>query len=164
MKSLFDIIDEALAETRKGRIGRKHLGARAKTVRPKGGKTEAAAYAASHADELRELAELRPQTREDCRDASRPCPFVACRHHLYLDVTDVGSLKLNYPDREPWELAHSCSLDVADAGASTLEEVGALMNVTRERTRQIEVSALLKLRRAADHADATPQPIPTEAA
>ncbi len=162
-KSLFNVIDEALADTRPGRIGRPHLGPRAKTIKLKGGKAEARAYAASHRDELRELEAARPRTRGDCRDASRPCPFVACRHHLYLDVTDAGSIKLNYPTLEPWELEHSCSLDVAEDHGRTLDDVGALMNVTRERTRQIEVIALRKLQLAADHADETPQPIPTEA-
>jgi len=39
----------------------------------------------------------------------------------------------------------SCALDVADRGGATLEEVGALINVTRERVRQIEVMALAHL-------------------
>src|SRR6185436_15449349 len=30
--------------------------------------------------------EPRPQTRKDCKDAQRPCPWVSCKHHLYLDV------------------------------------------------------------------------------
>src|SRR4030095_9996023 len=28
----------------------------------------------------------RPQTREECTNMQRPCPFVSCAHHLYLDV------------------------------------------------------------------------------
>lgn len=46
-------------------------------------------------------------------------------------------------------MRHSCALDVADAGGSTLEEVGGILNLTRERIRQIEVKALLKLNRRA---------------
>ncbi len=89
----------------------------------------------------------RPVTREDCRDEERPCPFVACRHHLYLEINpETGSIKINFPDREPWELQHTCSLDVADRGAITLEEVGEITNLTRERIRQVEVRGLLKLR------------------
>ena len=34
-------------------------------------------------------------------------------------------------------------IDVADRGGLTLEEVGALTNLTRERIRQVEVSGLL---------------------
>ena len=42
----------------------------------------------------------------------------------------------------------TCALpifDIADAGGSTLEDVGAIMNLTRERIRQLEVKALSKL-------------------
>jgi hypothetical protein len=34
---------------------------------------------------------------------------------------------------------------VADRGGTTLEDVGAIMNLTRERIRQVEVKALAKL-------------------
>jgi hypothetical protein len=77
----------------------------------------------------------------------RPCPYVSCKHHLYLDVNPhTGSIKLNFPDLEPWELAQTCSLDLADEGGRTLEEIGQLTNLTRERVRQVEVRGLLELR------------------
>lgn len=89
----------------------------------------------------------RPQTRAECSEEARPCPWVACKYHLYLDVNpDTGSIKINFPDLEPWELAETCSLDVADRSGITLEEVGEIMNLTRERIRQVEVRGLLKLR------------------
>ena len=44
----------------------------------------------------------------------------------------------------------SCALDVAEKGGITLEEVGAIMNLTRERIRQVETRGLLKLREATD--------------
>ena len=89
----------------------------------------------------------RPRTRLDCVDGERPCPFVVCKYHLYLDVNpEIGSIKLNFPDLEPWELKESCALDVADRGGITLEEVGAILNLTRERIRQVEVRGLLKLK------------------
>ena len=40
----------------------------------------------------------------------------------------------------------SCSLDVADDGASTLDEVGQALGVTREAARQNEERALARLR------------------
>jgi hypothetical protein len=89
----------------------------------------------------------RPQTRAECRGQQRPCPWVACKHHLYLDVNPrTGSIKLNFPELEPWELQHSCALDVAEDGGHTLEEVGQLTNLTRERVRQVELRGLLELR------------------
>jgi Sigma-70, region 4 len=95
----------------------------------------------------------RPKTRAECRQDvgqdSRPCPWVACKHHLYLDVNpETGSIKINFPDLEPWELKHTCALDVAERGGITLEEVGEIMNLTRERIRQVEVRGLLKLKMA----------------
>jgi len=89
----------------------------------------------------------RPTTRAECREEMRPCPWVACKHHLYLDINpETGSIKINFPDLEPWELQHTCALDVAERGGITLEEVGEIMNLTRERIRQVEVRGLLKLK------------------
>jgi hypothetical protein len=91
--------------------------------------------------------EPRPRTRAECKDMPRPCPFVSCKHHLYLDVNpETGSIKLNFPDLEVWEMRDTCSLDVADRNGITLEEVGEIMNLTRERIRQVEVRGLLKLK------------------
>ena len=91
----------------------------------------------------------RPTMREQCQGEARPCPWVACKHHLYLDVNpETGSIKINFPDLEPWEMGETCALDVADKGGITLEEVGEIMNLTRERIRQVEVRGLLKLREA----------------
>ena len=87
-----------------------------------------------------------PVTRADCQGGERPCPFVSCKHHLYLDVSArTGAIKLNFPDLEVWEMVETCALDVADRGGTTLEEVGAIMNLTRERIRQVEVKGLAKL-------------------
>jgi hypothetical protein len=94
---------------------------------------------------------VRPKTRADCVDGERPCPFVSCVHHLYLDVSArTGAIKLNFPDLEPDELAESCALDVADRQGTTLEGVGEIMNLTRERIRQVEVKALAKCLAAKD--------------
>lgn len=70
---------------------------------------------------------------------SRPCLFVACSLNPYLDVTEAGKLKWNFPQREPWEMpaTESCALDVADEGEHTLEDVGARIGLVRERANQI---------------------------
>ena len=98
----------------------------------------------------------RPENREACLQgthAERPCPFVSCKHHLYLDVNDrTGSIKLNFPDLEVWELPETCALDIADRGGITLEEVGEIMNLTRERIRQLETRGLAKLKALSDMA------------
>jgi len=88
----------------------------------------------------------KPRVRSECADGPRPCPFVSCKYHLYIDVSArTGAIKLNFPDLEVWDLGESCALDVADRGGTTLEDVGAIMNLTRERIRQVEVKALAKL-------------------
>jgi hypothetical protein len=88
----------------------------------------------------------KPATRAECADGPRPCPYVSCQHHLFLDVSArTGAIKLNFPDLEVWDMNETCALDVADRGGTTLEDVGAIMNLTRERIRQVEVKALAKL-------------------
>jgi hypothetical protein len=100
---------------------------------------------------VREIERMRPRSRAECATGPRPCMFISCKHHLYLDVNPAtGSIKLNFPDREIWELEETCALDVADRGGITLEEVGAIMNLTRERIRQVETRGLLKLRAVAE--------------
>lgn len=93
----------------------------------------------------------RPRTRGECAPGGalhqRPCPWAGCRHHLLIDVDPyTGTLKLNHATFDVSELAATCSLDRADVGEHTLEQVGEMMNVTRERTRQIEVKALVQYR------------------
>ena len=91
----------------------------------------------------------KPKTRAACSSFERPCPYVSCKYHLYLDVNPAtGSIKLNFPDLEVWEMEETCALDVADRGGITLEEVGEIMNLTRERIRQVELRGLEKLREA----------------
>jgi hypothetical protein len=88
----------------------------------------------------------RPSTRGECREGVRPCPFVGCRHHLYLEVSKGGGLRLNFPELEPHELTESCSLDVAERGEELiLDAVGETLDVNGEMVRQIEVKGLRKL-------------------
>ena len=87
----------------------------------------------------------RPQTRGDCVNGPRPCPWVGCRHHLALDVhPSTGNIKHNFPGVELEDMAETCALDVADRGEVTLQVAGQLMNITRERVRQLEMRMLRK--------------------
>lgn len=105
--------------------------------------------------EEREYAEQhRPRQRIDCIGGERPCPWVSCRHHLALDITSNGSIQLNFPDPNPAsdlpevdldKMLETCALDVVDKAAedvTILEEIGLLLNITRERVRQLEQHAL----------------------
>jgi hypothetical protein len=108
----------------------------------------------------------RPQTRAECVNGPRPCPWVACSHHTLLEVTQQGWVSVKrLGQRKPralrpsaddqavtvWtddvleELAgnpHSCVLDVADRGALLpLKDVAGVLRITRQ-------AATLPLRRA----------------
>jgi hypothetical protein len=76
-----------------------------------------------------------PLTRADCATVPRPCPFRSCRHNL---TTERGWR----PDRL------SCSLDAADTGGLTLDEIGELFGLSRERIRQIQKQAVENLAEA----------------
>jgi len=86
----------------------------------------------------------RPKTRGDCEHGPRPCPYVGCKHHLYLDVLPSGKLRINFPGVEPTDLAHSCALDPQMFHLSPTE-VGRVMNVTKEAVEQIETRAIGKI-------------------
>lgn len=106
----------------------------------------------------------RPRTRGECVGGPRPCPWVGCRYHLYLDVDPyTGRLKINFPGLSPLEIPWTCALDVAEywilphscaiedrhprviGEGNTLELVGLAIHLTRERVRQIEQRAMRKL-------------------
>jgi hypothetical protein len=91
----------------------------------------------------------RPKTRSECGD-ERPCPFVGCRYHLYLDVHIKGSIKFNFPDTEPEDMLVSCALDVADECQEglTCDDIAALLNITRQGVAMIEQSIMPRVRRA----------------
>jgi hypothetical protein len=100
---------------------------------------------------LKELKADKPKVRADCIASPRPCVYVSCKYNLYVDVNpETGSIKLNFPDKEIWELEYTCALDVSEKGGITLEEVGEIMNLTRERIRQVETRGLEKVRIAVE--------------
>jgi hypothetical protein len=59
-------------------------------------------------------------------------------HGVRVDAD--GNLIVSFPTVD------SCAKDVAERGA-TLEEIGTMWGITRERVRQIEVSGLRKVKR-----------------
>lgn len=97
-------------------------------------------------DDVDDLDLDRPRTRAECVDGPRPCPWVSCKHHLFLEE-NAGALLYNFGNKEPHELdpENSCALDIADKGGVSLSDIGALMNVTREAVRQTEVRAIARI-------------------
>ena len=138
--------EQSSIELRSGSRRRRRTRPRSQTIAMKRvSRAERAAFA--EAFPIADVADVpRPTTRAECRQHTGPCPWVACKHHLYLDINPLtGSIKLNFPDLEPWELQHTCALDVAEQGARTLEQVGEITNLTRERVRQVEALGISKL-------------------
>jgi hypothetical protein len=86
-----------------------------------------------------------PKKRSDCLK-SRPCPFVACRYNLYLDVLENGSIKFNHKGKSPLEVPpdQSCVFDcIKDQQGLTFREIAKLLGgVSRERIRQINDKAI----------------------
>src|SRR5690349_10385512 len=92
-----------------------------------------------HNESRESLDHPRPRVRSECIDGPRPCPFVSCRHHLYLEVRkDQIRTHFTYA---PEDMTESCSLDVADRGGVTADDVGELMGFTRARGQQILAEA-----------------------
>lgn len=110
--------------------------------------------------DTREYTSAIPRTWGECQEralgtASNPCAHLRCTHNLLLDVSDdTGSYKVTWPhltsghygDEYEQLPRHTCALRVAEQGGLTLDEIGEILNLTRERVRQIETKALLRLR------------------
>lgn len=131
-----------LVQIRRGRI-REDLRDQRKLV-------EAEGPALAHDLRRREVfLEDRPKTRADCRGVPRPCPWYGCKWHLGLEVTEAGTIYYRHLE----DLVESCAMDVADRGGATLDEVGEIMDLCKERVRQVEEAAMRPLTRSAAEAD-----------
>lgn len=96
----------------------------------------------------------RPQTRGDCATFARPCPYVGCRYHLYLDVGAKGGLRFNYGDdveKALQVMPYTCALDAAEEGLERSDQkvdrnaICTALNISVERQRQISVASYQKL-------------------
>jgi hypothetical protein len=94
-----------------------------------------------------------PTTYGDCQalglgTKENPCPWARCKHNLAIDVNpENGSITTRFPDKDIDELDATCAIRQAEEGPLHLWRVGELMNITRERVRQIEAVALKKAAR-----------------
>lgn len=89
----------------------------------------------------------RPQTRAECGNAPRPCPYVGCRYHLFLTVTPAGGIKMPYGEDVAAikEMSDTCALDVAERGGMELGEMARLLRLTLEGVLLIVNSAYGRL-------------------
>lgn len=95
-----------------------------------------------------------PTCRSQCRDGPRPCPWVACRFHLLLDVTEDGRLKQNhgFDEHDAQSIAdalqlmpQTCSLDVADRGPHRQQEIGDALGLTKQSIELMELRAIQRV-------------------
>lgn len=98
---------------------------------------------------------MRPRTRADCVHAERPCPWIGCRYHLFDELAPrLLMVPRDQLRDEPDErllnvlfgMEYSCSLDWAAKGPNTLDRIGGMFGVTRERIRQIQDKGLKRLK------------------
>lgn len=90
----------------------------------------------------------RPKMRSECKGGLRPCPWVTCRHHMiwyYVYEKGKGEAGKNLSKKSDDKIAElaislseTCTLDVTDRGEVTLEVIGDLLGITRERVRQLQ--------------------------
>jgi hypothetical protein len=128
--------------------------------------------AEQHAIRYRKEFKVRkPRTWGECEAAGlgqkgAPCPFLSCKYNLLVDVSPAGGLVIRtapgfgaagasteagvlpasidcIEDVDLPEDRCTCAL-AAVAAEPTLEDVGEMMNLTRERVRQIESRAIAK--------------------
>lgn len=78
--------------------------------------------------------------------AVNPCPFHQCRHNLH-DEQIAALARGMRPDQSV-----TCALDAEIDGGLTLDRVGQILGVSRERVRQIENLAFRSMRRRAKFA------------
>ena len=90
-----------------------------------------------------------PETRAECEDGPRPCPWTSCREHLWAVHDRPG--RRRYLGHAPPHVVvrHSdetCALDVAGRGAQSYEEIGRVLGMTPTRVRQVFAIAQVALR------------------
>jgi DNA-binding CsgD family transcriptional regulator len=89
---------------------------------------------------MKDLINFHKDTDGACQDLDEPCQETQCRYHIHSDARadQIASIP-----RQPV----TCSLKLADRGGMTLEEVGNVLGITRERVRQIEGKAVKRMDR-----------------
>lgn len=92
----------------------------------------------------------KPRTRAEC-GKQRPCPWISCKYHLYLDVNPQrGRITINYPNIPPWEMENSCVLDLIETsrGEMISKKIGEkALNMSRQAVCIIVLNGIRKIKR-----------------
>jgi len=88
-----------------------------------------------------------PKTRADCPATDQPCDNILCRYHLWVDDFHRQDGTPDSRKSRAWgDPSRTCALRFADRGPLTLEFVGRITGITRERIRQLEARAIREIR------------------
>lgn len=85
---------------------------------------------------------MKPTYRNSCLSFPRPCCFITCSFHMLwaFHSHELKNLFTHSDDdivNHLFSLKATCVLDIADKGGVTLEEIAIVLDVSRERIRQI---------------------------
>jgi len=95
-----------------------------------------------------------PSSDEECQEMGLgedvPCPYVRCRHHLSIEVTPGGALRVFFPHWLPSVPAAvpTCSLAEARKGRHTADEVAAVFGLRERQVLEVERRAFAKIQKA----------------
>jgi hypothetical protein len=92
----------------------------------------------------------RPQTRADCTNGPRPCPWATCRYHLATEAT-----------QDVLEMEHSCALDLASDGTRSVADIAELLGVSRQTVNVTLQRAMEKVRKQMAKHEPSPRKNPT---
>jgi addiction module HigA family antidote len=75
-----------------------------------------------------------------------PCGFLSCRHHLGIEVSRAGTVKIlsNLDDIESWP--QTCSLRAAAEGPLGVPEIAAMLNISAAAVQHIEADGIARMR------------------
>lgn len=90
------------------------------------------------------------ETGGACLRDPGPCSLTLCRYH--------GDDAVQVDVRERQDLSEPCGIKLARRGPMTLDEVGRVCGWTRERSRQVEMSALKNLQDAVERSETRRRP------
>lgn len=115
-------------------------------------------------EDFKLLEKIKPKKRSDCENGIRPCPFVSCKHNLLIgvdkktgevelkiEIDDFPILADEYMEDSSYPIGtkriESCTLDVADWGGASFEEIEEAMDMTAVRIEENLGKMLIIFRR-----------------
>lgn len=91
---------------------------------------------------------LPPGGRDECRTGPRPCPYVRCKHHLWMITAEErrGSGNLNTRSTVEPVTMTTCALDIAERGQEvSTREIAEMLGVSMRRVQQLIKAGIAKL-------------------